>query len=324
MSSAAITIGDLVADNKNDLALSWVAGQEAHDLVIEPINDDYPGMALVGFLNTIHANRVQVIGQVELGYLNELNSKTRNQTLDKLFNNPEALIYIISDGLDAPVDIIDLANNNRLGLISTPLSATRLIARLQHYLADSLAPRLTIHGVYMEVIGLGVLILGESGAGKSEVALDLLNRNHRLIADDAVEFIRRTPNQLIGRCPEALKGYIEVRGLGILDVPEMFGDIAVIDDKRLDLVVRVEEVTDTLSQRIDRLQTDQRTCEILGVELPEVLLLTAPGRNLAILLEAAVRDRIIRRKGIDPVEKFIRQQQAFIDAKSSRDSSQGS
>ncbi|OGI41240.1 MAG: HPr(Ser) kinase/phosphatase, partial [Candidatus Muproteobacteria bacterium RBG_16_62_13] len=184
---------------------------------------------------------------------------------------------------------------------------------LQYYLTRALAPRASVHGVYMEVMGMGLLITGEAGIGKSEIALELLSRGHRLIADDAVEFIRVGPDVLVGQCIGGLSDYLEVRGLGILNVRMMFGETAVRHKKKLHLVVRLQQLKKSEMGRIDRLQAKQLTRRILDVEVSEVALFVAPGRNLSVLVEAAVRTHILRNWGYNPVEDFMKRQQALID-----------
>jgi len=169
-----------------------------------------------------------------------------------------------------------------------------VIDHLQYYLTRALAPRVTVHGVYMEVMGMGVLITGESGIGKSELALELLSRDHRLIADDAVEFVRVGPDVIVGQCPTLLSDFLEVRGLGILDIRLMFGETAVRHKKKLHLIVHLESIQRMKMSKIDRLQTTQRTRSILDVDIPEVALFVGPGRNLAVLVEAATRANILR------------------------------
>ena len=206
------------------------------------------------------------------------------------------------------------ADAQKLPLFSSPLPSPVLIDRLQYHLTRALAPQATVHGVYMEVLGMGVLITGESGIGKSELALELLSRNHRLIADDAVEFIRVGPDVLVGQSPGAtLSDYLEVRGLGILDIRTMFGETAVRHRKRLHLIVSMERMDKRRLRKLDRLQAQQLTHTLLDVEIPEVMLFVGPGRNLAVLVEAAVRSYILRMWGIDTLKDFMQRQQRLID-----------
>jgi len=183
---------------------------------------------------------------------------------------------------------------------------------MQYFLTRALAPRVTVHGVYMEVMGMGVLITGESGIGKSELALELLSRNHRLIADDAVELIRIGPDVLVGQCPNGLSDYLEVRGLGILDVRLMFGETAVRHKKKLHLIVHLDHMDPRKMGKIDRLQAQQQTRTILDIDIPTTVLYVGPGRNLAVLVETATRAYILRMWGINPLEDFIKRQQAIM------------
>jgi HPr kinase/phosphorylase len=189
-----------------------------------------------------------------------------------------------------------------------------VIDHLQYYLTRALAPRVTVHGVYMEVMGMGVLITGESGIGKSELALELLSRNHRLIADDAVEFVRVGPDVIVGQCPTLLSDFLEVRGLGILDIRLMFGETAVRHKKKLHLIVHLESIQRQKMSKIDRLQTTQRTRSILDVDIPEVALFVGPGRNLAVLVEAATRAYILRMWGFDPLEEFMKRHHEHMNS----------
>ena len=204
------------------------------------------------------------------------------------------------------------ADSAGLPLLASPLASPKVIDHLQHYLTRALAVRSSLHGVYMEVMGMGVFITGEAGIGKSELALELLSRNHRLIADDSVEFSRTAPTVLLGRCPRMLCDFLEVRGLGILNVRAMFGETAVRQEKTLRLIVRLEQLQPQQMARIDRLQAEQKTRNILDVDIPEVVLYVAPGRNLAVLVEAATRSHILRLRGINPLDELMRRQQACM------------
>jgi HPr kinase/phosphorylase len=231
-----------------------------------------------------------------------------------LFNCSTTAAVVIANDAKMPRDMPAAADAAQLALFASPLPSAVFIDRLQYYLTRALAPRITVHGVYMEVLGMGVLLTGESGIGKSELALELLSRNHRLIADDAVEFVRVGPDVLVGESPgEGLSDYLEVRGLGILDVRTMFGETAVRHKKKLHLIVRMEKMNKRRLHKLDRLQAQQLTRTLLDVEIPEVVLFVGAGRNLAVLVEAAVRSYILRVWGIDTLKDFMQRQQALIN-----------
>jgi HPr kinase/phosphorylase len=309
-----LTARDLFEAQSAALKLKWVAGRTGGGRLLEPATARYPGMALVGHLNLVHPNRVQVIGATELDYLKRLNRTGRITQVKTLFGCRTTAAVAVANGANVPRDLMQASDAQKLPLFSSPLPSPVLIDRLQYHLTRALAPQATVHGVYMEVLGMGVLITGESGIGKSELALELLSRNHRLIADDAVEFIRVGPDVLVGQSPGAtLSDYLEVRGLGILDIRTMFGETAVRHRKRLHLIVSMERMDKRRLRKLDRLQAQQLTHTLLDVEIPEVVLFVGPGRNLAVLVEAAVRSYILRMWGIDTLKDFMQRQQRLID-----------
>ncbi len=302
----AVTAGDLFEAESGALKLKWVAGETGKDRLLEPTTAKFPGMALVGHLNFVHPNRVQVIGEAELDYLAGLDTTERQKAVHDLCACKKTSVVIVTNGKRPGADLVAAADQSSLALFSSPLPSPVVIDHLQYYLTRALAPRVTVHGVYMEVMGMGVLITGESGIGKSELALELLSRNHRLIADDAVEFVRVGPDVIVGQCPTLLSDFLEVRGLGILDIRLMFGETAVRHKKKLHLIVRLETIQRQKMSKIDRLQAKQQTRAILGVDIPEVALFVGPGRNLAVLVEAATRAYILRMWGFDPLEEFMK------------------
>ncbi len=303
-----LTAGDLFEAQQAPLKLTWLAGHGGKRRLLEPATAKFPGLALVGHLNFVHPNRVQVLGRAEIEYLDTLNPAARKQAIHNLFACKTTTVVVIAQDVKAPDDMIKGANATKLPLFSTPLPSPKVIDRLQYYLTRALAGRVTLHGVYMEVLGVGVLLTGKSGIGKSELALELLSRGHRLIADDAVEFSRISPTVLLGRCPGMLTDFLEVRGLGILNVRAMFGDTAVRDEKTLRLIVHLEKMRKQRFNSIDRLQAEQKTRTILDVEIPEAELFVAPGRNFAVLVEAATRKHILRMHGVDPLADLIKRQ----------------
>ena len=303
-----LTAQDLFAAQRAPLTLKWLAGESGKYRLLEPSTAKYPGMALVGHLNFVHPNRVQVIGSGEIGYLKKLDKTQHKQVLNDLFGCPNTAVVVLANIGKTPSDLCAVADALGMPLFSSNLPSPKVIDRLQSYLTLALAAQTTLHGVYMEVMGVGVLITGESGMGKSELALELLSRNHRLIADDAVEFSRTNPDVLLGRSPEILSGLLEVRGLGILDARAMFGDTAIRSEKTLRLILRLEQMKKHHMSKIDRLQAEQKTRNILDVDIPEVTLYVAPGRNLAVLVEAATRSHILRMRGINPLEELNKRQ----------------
>ena len=308
--STILTAKDVYEAQRETLKLTWVAGQEGANRLLELATARFPGMALVGHLNFVHPNRVQVIGASELAYLNlRITPDARKSALSDLFSCASSAIVIVANGEAISEEMRVAAEAACMPLFASPLPSPRVIHDLQFYLARALAEREVLHGVFMEVMGLGVFLMGESGIGKSELALELLSRGHRLIADDACEFFRIGPDALQGRCPDMLCDFLEVRGLGILNVRAMFGETAVRHEKTLHLIVRLKDLALNSQASIDRLQAEQKTRSILGIEVAEVVLFVAPGRNLAVLVEVATRGHILRRRGINALEDFMRRQQ---------------
>ena len=305
-----LTANDLFEAQRAPLKLKWRAGRAGKERLLEGAAAKFPGMALVGHLNFVHPNRVQVIGSAEVAYLDSLSTTERAKALQNLFGCETSALVIIANNEDIAADIIQASERAGMALFSSPLPSPQLIDDLQYYLARALAAHVTLHGVLIEVMSIGVFLTGQSGIGKSELALELLSRGHRLIADDAVEFSRVGPDAVEGHCPELLCDFLEVRGLGILNVRKMFGETAIRREKKLHLIVRLEELNAGVHTQIDRLQAEQKTQTILGIDIPEVALYVAPGRNLAVLVEAATRSHILRLRGINPLEEFMQKQRA--------------
>ncbi|MHB1941737.1 MAG: HPr(Ser) kinase/phosphatase [Acidiferrobacteraceae bacterium] len=309
-----LTAQNVFEAQQSALGLVWISGRQGGVKLLEPATARFPGMALVGHLNYVHPNRVQVLGTGEITYIEQMTPARRQRAVDELFSCDTSALVILADCGAIPPDFIAASEARSMPLLSSPLPSPRVIHDLQYYLARALAERVTMHGVYMEVMSMGVFITGESGIGKSELALELLSRNHRLIGDDAVEFSRLGTDDLEGRCPDLLNDFLEVRGLGILNVRAMFGDTAVRRAKTLHLIVRLEELASYHTVAIDRLQAEQLTRTILGVQIPEVVLFVGPGRNLAVLVETATRNHILRTRGINPLEEFMKRQQELMAA----------
>ena len=286
------------------LELRWTAGQAGESRVLESGEHLSRRPSLAGYLNIIYPNKVQILGSEELAWLDGLDARQRWETLQKIVNfRPLALV--ISKDQPCPPDLRDACEESQTPLWISPRRGHELLTLIQYHLARALAPRITLHGVFMEVYSIGVLITGESGAGKSELALELVTRGHRLVADDAPEFTQIAPDVLDGTCPELLQDLLEVRGLGILNIRQMFGHTAIKRNKYLRLIVHLKPVGDPDHSGIDRLLGDLGLRRVLDLDVPTITLPVAPGRNLAVLLEAAVRLHLLRAKGIDPAQAFL-------------------
>lgn len=302
-----LTVQDLVNDNVEDISFKWVAGQSAADRLI-PDN----GMAaadLIGHLNLIHPSRIQVFGREEMDYYTRFDTRRRVHHLEELLAGGVPAI-LLADDLQATEDLILNCENSHVPLLSTSVHAAELIDLLRIYLNRRLAPTTTVHGVFMDVLGLGVLITGESGLGKSELALELISRGHGLVADDAVELSRTAPHAIEGHCPELLRNMLEVRGLGLLNIRTIFGETSVRRKMKLKLIVHL--VRATAQEKFERLPLQDMTQDMLGCPIRKVMLQVAAGRNLAVLVEAAVRNTILKLRGIDTLAEFMALQSAAI------------
>lgn len=306
----SITVRTLYQENQQKLNLSWVAGTQGADTTIS--NDEQrPTLALVGHLNFIHPNRVQVLGLAEISYLNRLEQSAAKTALDQLFYKSMSVV-IVANGQTVPQLLRDYCHTHTVPLLSTPCESPYLMDVLRLYLARALAVSTVLHGVFLDVLEIGVLIMGDSAMGKSELALDLISRGHGLVADDAVELYRVGPETLEGRCPALLRDFLEVRGLGILNIRTIFGETAVRPKKVLKLIIQLVKANDQAMQALDRLNIQSETRDILGVTVRKVVLPVAAGRNLAVLVEAAVRNYILQLRGIDSTREFIERHTSLL------------
>ena len=301
---------------KQHIDLQWLAGEQLAERPIHQKLRLNQQATLIGHLNLIHPNLIQVIGKVETTYLNRLNAQHRKRTMAQIFGRRLAAL-VVSDGIDVDPQLIELANQHKTPLFGSQLSSSELIDRVRFYLSTLLAESTTLHGVFMEVMGTGVLITGDSNVGKSELALELITRGHRLVADDAPVFSRVAPQLLSGACPDVLKDFMEVRGLGVLNIRAMYGENAIKENKFLRLVIHLESMSNKQQQQLDRLYGARSVQTILGVEIPQVMLPVASGRNLAVMVEAAVRNHLLMEQGHNASDEFVRRQQEFIDNQSS-------
>ncbi len=302
----------IIVNLSKQIDLEWLAGNEDPDKPLHEV-DVSKHATLIGHLNLIHKNIIQVIGHTECDYLNSLDENVLQEILLQLFAGDTAAV-ILADGIEAPQKLIDLANTHKVPLLSSKADSNDVVDIARFYLNSLFSDKQVIHGVFMEVLGRGVLITGESSVGKSELALELITHGHRLVADDAPEFTRIGPDILDGRSPSILKDFMEVRGLGILNIREMYGDNALKENKHLRLVIHLKRLNSKERGKLNRLDGQQRSRNILGVEIPEILIPVAPGRNMAVLVEAAVRNYILRSQGHDATQQLIAlQTQAIKD-----------
>jgi HPr kinase/phosphorylase len=308
--AAAVTVGKLFETQGQRLGLKWLAGHAGHTREITQLEAQQSHFALVGYLNLIRPQHVQVLGARELSYLQ--NPPAWHEPLGQLFALGPDLI-IVAEAQAAPEALCQYAGRTGTPLFSSTLPSGELISELRYFLSHLLADSVVVPGVFMEVMGTGVLLTGKSGVGKSELALELLSRGQRLIADDAPEFTRIAPDVLDGTCPEPLRDFLEVRGLGVLNVRAMFGDSAIKLHKYLRLIVHLERMSDQQLLAVDRLRGSQDRRIVLAVDVPVVTLPVAPGRNLAVLVEVAVRNHLLRTKGYYAAEDFIARQQRELE-----------
>ena len=267
-------VDDFFNQNADDLALVWRAGCNGQFRAIDQ------NLTNVGFFNFIHFHQIQIIGHYELTYLDALSKKTFFESIKHLFENNNLVCIIVVDDLVVPDVLLSAADDYQLPLFTSTLSGETVISYLHTSLASLFAQRTILHGVFMDVLGMGILIMGESGTGKSELALELVSRGHRLVADDAPEFSVIGPHAIEGACPlVGMNAFLEVRGLGVLNIQALFGNSAVKKSQDLSLIIQLEAATPERLQNFDRLQGDYRVRHILGTEISEIGLPVAPGRN---------------------------------------------
>ena len=295
-----LTVKELVEELQEPLVLSWLAGMQGGDRSVEKESAQQHRPNLLGLLNLISPNRIQVIGSTEIEGLSRLGTSIRQE----LFLQHCRLV-IVADGVEPDEELVALANQSATPLVTTPLRCRRVINSLGQYLTRRLSDSVVIHGVLMEVLGAGILITGESSIGKSELALELISRGHSLVADDAPEFRRIAHNTIEGSCPPLLRDFLEVRGLGVINIRRMYGHASTRHQKILRFIVRLELMDDAHPFAEDtRLQRPDQNRNVLGVEISELTIPVAPGRNLAVLVEAAVRNYLLKKSGYDSAAEF--------------------
>ncbi|MCE1250287.1 MAG: HPr(Ser) kinase/phosphatase [Comamonadaceae bacterium] len=305
MKPNAVSADVLFETFRSDLRWQWVAGLGASERRFdeEAVRSARSGSDLVGHLNYIHPYRVQIIGEREIAYLGNATPEDRQRRIARIVTlEPPALV--LADGQHAPDELVSMCERAQIPLFATQESSAFVIDVLRTYLSKHFADRSTMHGVFMDILGLGVLITGESGLGKSELGLELISRGNGLVADDAVDLYRINQNTIEGKCPELLQNLLEVRGIGLLDIRAIFGESAVRRRMRLKLIVHLVR-KETLEREYERLPYEPLTQDVLGVPVLKVVIQVVAGRNIAVLVEAAVRNTILQLRGIDTYQEFV-------------------
>lgn len=302
-----LSVQQLFDDRRERLGLSWAAGKAgaAREFTGDMLRK--PGVGLIGHLNLIHTLLAQVLGRREMDYLEKLEPNARRQTMEGVCKG-DIITIIVAEGLEPPAILTECAERAGVPLLKSRESSQHVINVMRPYMQQELGEITTLHGVMLDVLEVGVLITGDSSIGKSELALELISRGHGLVADDVVELQQIAPDTIQSRCPPVLRDFLEVRGLGVLNIRSIFGETAVRPRKALRLIVQLEPFEPGLEPK-DRLATRAGTQDILGVEIPTVMLAVAPGRNLAVLVEAAVRNHILITRGINSTAEFIKRQE---------------
>ena len=307
---SSITVGEFVRNAQAEFEVDVLAGEsglQTRKLTVPRIQK--LGLALAGFAHYVHPGRLQIVGQSEIWFLGQLEPDARRDRISHLSLEQIACV-LITKGLEPPAELVTAADIARMPLLRTPLVSSAAITLVTDCLNRMLAPRTVLHGVLLDLYGLGVLIEGASGIGKSECALDLITRGHRLVSDDVIEVQRISSDRLNGSAPELLREHLEIRGLGIINIRDLFGVSSISGTTKVDLSIRLERWDE--AGDVDRLGIDTRSIEILGVTVPQLLIPVSPGRNLATLVETAVRVQLLRLRGYDAARSFVERHAEMI------------
>jgi HPr kinase/phosphorylase len=305
-----LSVQRLFDERRERLGLEWAAGASGAAREFSGEMLAKPGVGLIGHLNLIHPMLAHVMGKREVDYVLSLDPAAQEQTAARIFG-PDTLCVIVCETLGVPPVLAHAARRAGTALLTSTQPSQHVINVLRPYMQRELGEVTTLHGVFLDVLEIGVMITGDSSIGKSELALELISRGHGLVADDVIELQQIGPETIQGRCPPMLRDFLEVRGLGVLNIRSIFGETAVRPRKALRLIVHLEAPEGGYAEK-DRLATHAGTINILGVEIPSVTLAVAPGRNLAVLVEAAVRNHILLTRGIDSTREFIARQESAM------------
>jgi HPr kinase/phosphorylase len=309
--SPTITVSEFLAHAPPHLELRVLAGAEgANTRQLTVARIQKLGLALAGFAHYIHPGRLQIVGQSEIWYLGQLEAERRREAIHNLALEKISCV-LVTKGLEPPLELIEAAEAANLPLLSTPVVSSVAIDNVTQCLQEMLAPLIVRHGVLIDIYGLGVLIEGASGIGKSECALDLVARGHRLVSDDVVEVRRIGADRLSGTAPELLREHLEIRGLGIINIRDLFGVSSISSAKNIDLSIMLERWDE--ASEVDRLGIDAQAIDILGINVPQVLIPVSPGRNLSTLVETAVRVQLLRVRGYNAARDFVARHSKMIE-----------
>ena len=310
MKPSVISADVLFEDHRHQLKWQWLAGLGASERRFDEVavRAASSGADLVGYLNYIHPYRIQLLGQREVTYLSNSTPEDCARRVARIVTL-EPPVLILADDQVAPPALVSMCERAQIPMFATRESSAFVIDVLRAYLSKHFADRTTMHGVFMDILGMGVLITGDSGLGKSELGLELISRGHGLVADDAVDFARLGPDYIEGRCPPILRDLLEVRGLGLLDIRTIFGETAVRRRMKLRLIVQLVRRNDG---EFERLPIDGQSIDVLGFPIRSVKIQVAAGRNLAVLVEAAVRNTILQLRGIDTLKEFMERQRQLM------------
>ncbi len=297
----AIRVGALLDDTRSDLRLTLVAGKQGLSRRISSSRIQKPGLALAGFTEYLHEERVQVFGNTEISYFRTLPRERRVEVIRAFFAQNVACLVVTKD-LEVPDEIVAAADQAGVPLLRTSHLSSAFIQNVQNHLEDQLTASTSMHGVLLDVFGVGILLLGKSGIGKSEIALDLVMRGHRLVADDIVDVKRRTQDSVVGTGSEIIKHHMEVRGLGIINIKDLFGVASIRERKKIEIVM--ELVDWDPSVEYDRLGVDERKFRILDVEIPMLVVPVRPGRSMTTIIEVAARNHLLKLQGHHSAREF--------------------
>jgi HPr kinase/phosphorylase len=313
MKPTSISAEALFEKHRAALHWEWVAGHAHPERRFDEaaVRDARSAADLIGYLNYIHPYRVQIVGRREVAYLSEASDEVIERRISRIVTLEPPMI-IVADSQVPPSRLVAMCDRAEIPLFVTVESAGHVIDVVRAYLGQLFAERTTRHGVFMDILGLGVLLTGESGLGKSELGLELISRGHGLVADDAVDLYRISQTALEGRCPALLLNLLEVRGIGLLDIKAIFGETAVRRKMRLNLLVQLVR-KDTMEREFERLPYEPLFEDILGVPVRKAVIAVDAGRNLAVLVEAAVRNTVLQLRGIDTYGEFVRRHQQAMD-----------